>query len=151
MTRETIDRLADREALRELRARYTHCYDSGDLEGFLDLFTEDGLLQLAQTGFARGRDELRRALAGPMQAMEFAIHFTSDELTEFAGPTSARARSRFAVHTGRKPNIQGAGTYLDEYQLTERGWKFRARRIEFFYMGERGEWPATPPKPPDPR
>ena len=144
---EAIDRLADREALRELRARYSHAYDGRDLEAFLDLFTPDGILQLAHTGFARGRDEMRRALEGPMRAADFAVHFTSDEWTEFTGPHSARARSRFAVHTGRSPNIQGAGTYHDEYVLTPGGWKFRARRIEFFYMGTRSDWPATPPAP----
>ena len=53
---------------------------------------------------------------------------------------------RFAVHTGRAPNIQGAGTYRDEYLRTPQGWRFRSRRIEFFYMGVReGDWPATPP------
>lgn len=146
-----LDRLADREALRELRARYVHCYDGRQLEAFLDLFAEDGLLQLGPSGFARGREALRRALEGPIHAMDFAVHFTSDEITEFTGEDSARGTSRFAVHTGRMPNIQGAGTYRDEYVRTGRRWRFRARRIEFFYMGLReGAWPATPPPPAEP-
>src|SRR6516162_4989877 len=39
-------RLTDRLALHELRARYTHCYDGADLDGFVALFTDDGMLQL---------------------------------------------------------------------------------------------------------
>ncbi len=144
MIRES-DRLADRDALRELRARYSHTYDGKQLESFLDLFVPDGLLQLGPTGFARGRDAIRKALEGPIQSAAFAIHFTSDEITEFTGPDTAKGTSRFAVHTGREPNIQGAGTYLDEYERTAEGWRFAARRIEFFYMGVREDWPATPP------
>ncbi len=144
MSREA-DHLADRDALRELRARYSHTYDGKQLDAFLALFVEDGVLQLGPTGFARGRDEMRKALAGPIESADFAIHFTSDEITDFTGPDTARGTSRFAVHTGREPNIQGAGTYRDEYLRTADGWRFAARRIEFFYMGVRGDWPATPP------
>ena len=57
----TGDRLADREALRELRAAYSHYWDEGRVEEFVNLFTEDGLLQLANVGDARGHDALRQA------------------------------------------------------------------------------------------
>jgi ketosteroid isomerase-like protein len=145
-------RLADRIAIHELRAGYTHHYDAGDLERFVALFTEDGLLQLANAGWARGHDELRSRLAGPMRAAAFAIHFTTDELTEFTGPDTARGTSRFAVHHGRGPDIEGAGTYHDEYVRTAVGWRIASRRISFFYMGERAvPWAAAPaPAPPEP-
>jgi ketosteroid isomerase-like protein len=138
--------LADLLALHELRARYTHYYDGGDLEKFVALFTDDGVLQLGPAGFARGHDQLRAALATPMQTASFACHFTSDEITEFTGADTARGTSRFAVHYGRSPDIQGAGTYHDEYRRTAHGWRFASRTISFFYMGPRDlAWPPTPP------
>ena len=140
-------RLGDRDALRELRARYSLTYDSGQLEAFLDLFTEDAVLQLGTLGFASGRDAIRSALEAPMAAADFVAHFTSDEVTEFTGDDMARGTSRFAVHYGRDPNIQGAGTYHDEYRRTPQGWRFTSRTIDFFYMGMRGEWPPTPQVP----
>ena len=140
------NRLADRIALHELRARYTHHYDGADLEKFVALFADDGMLQLGPTGFARGHTELRAALAAPMATAAFACHFTTDEITEFTGDDSARGTSRFAVHYGRSPDIQGAGTYHDEYRRTPEGWRFVSRTISFFYMGPRAtEWPPTPP------
>ena len=140
------NRLADRIALHELRARYTHYYDGADLDGFVALFTDDGMLQLGPAGFARGHTELRAALAAPMATAAFACHFTTDEMTEFIGDDSARGTSRFAVHYGRLPDIQGAGTYHDEYRRTPDGWRFVSRTISFFYMGPRAtEWPPTPP------
>jgi ketosteroid isomerase-like protein len=146
MADDASGRLADRIALHELRARYTHYYDRADLGEFVALFTEDGVLQLGPAGFARGHDELRAALAAPMQTAAFACHFTSDEITEFTGDHTARGTSRFAVHYGRSPDIQGAGTYHDEYRRTADGWRFVSRTISFFYMGPRGlAWPPTPP------
>jgi ketosteroid isomerase-like protein len=145
MSDDTL-RLADRIALHELRARYTLHYDAGELDAFVALFADDGMLQLAHTGFARGHEELRATLAGAMEVGEFACHFTTDEITEFTGPDTARGICRFAVHVGRSPNIQGAGTYRDEYRRTPDGWRFVSRLISFFYMGERATaWPDTPP------
>ena len=139
-------RLADRLALHELRARYTLHYDAAELDAFVALFAPDGMLQLGPVGFARGHEQLRNALEGPMADADFACHFTTDEITEFTGPDTARGVCRFAVHHGRTPNIQGAGTYHDEYRRTTQGWRFVSRTISFFYMGERAtEWPAPPP------
>lgn len=139
-------RLADREALRELRARYTHTYDGGDLDGFCALFTEDGVLQLGPVGFARGRQAIRDTLGLAMLSGNWACHFTTDELTDFTGEATARGTSRFAVHYGRSPNMMGAGTYHDEYRREPGGWRIALRTIDFFYMGEPAvDWPATPP------
>lgn len=138
-------RIADREALRELRARYTHTYDGGRLDDFADLFTEDAALQLGPLGFVRGRGTIREALAPAMAAAAFAVHFTTDEVTEFTGEDTARGISRFAVHYGRAPDMEGAGTYHDEYVRTAQGWRFARRAISFFYMGPRDPWPVTPP------
>jgi ketosteroid isomerase-like protein len=140
------DRLADREALRELRAAYSHYWDEGLVEEFVSLFTEDCLLQLATTGYARGRDELREVATWAMRSGDFVAHFTSDEMTEFTGEDTARGECRMAVHLGHGTPSQGAGTYIDEYRKTADGWRFVSRRQRFFYMGPReGNWPPTPP------
>lgn len=149
------DRLADRDALRELRAAYSHYWDEGQVEAFVGLFTEDGILQLATTGYARGHDELRRiAESGMPGEGEFIAHFSSDEMTEFTGEDTARGRCRMAVHIGGATASAGAGTYIDEYRRTPDGWRFVSRLQRFFYMGPReGAWPPTPAPlaPPEPR
>ena len=139
-------RLDDREALRELRARYTHTYDGKDLEGFCDLFTEDGVLQLGPVGFAEGRQAIGDTLGLAMLSDNWACHFTTDELTEFTAADTATGTSRFAVHYGRTPNMMGAGTYRDEYRREAGRWRIALRTIDFFYMGEPAvAWPPTPP------
>jgi SnoaL-like domain len=139
------DRLADREARRELRAAYSHYWDEGLVEEFVQLFTQDGLLQLATLGYARGHDQLRDAARQGMSHSRFIVHFTSDEMTEFTGDNTARGESRLAVHIGREQPGQGAGTYVDEYLRTAEGWRFVSHIQRFFYMGPReGGWPPAP-------
>jgi hypothetical protein len=41
------------------------------------------------------------------------------------------------VHVGRSPNIQGAGTYHDEYRRTADGWRFVSRPISDVHAGFR--------------
>jgi ketosteroid isomerase-like protein len=139
-------RLADRIAIAELRARYTHHYDDHDLDAFVELFADDALMQLGPIGWARGRADIRAAIAGTMATVDFACHFTGDEITEFTSDDTALGTSRFAVHCGHSPVIQGAGTYRDEYRRTPDGWRFASRTISFFYMGTpTAQWPPTPP------
>ena len=139
-------RVADRIKIAELCARYTHHYDNRELEAFVDLFTEEGVMQLGPEGFARGREDLRTAIAATMDFVDFACHFVSDLIIEFMGEATARGTSRFSVHCGHEPTIQGAGTYHDDYVLTDHGWRFASRTMSFFYMGHAGvPWPTVPP------
>jgi hypothetical protein len=138
-------RVEDREALRELRAKYTHYWDDGHAEQFIGLFTADAVFQMGPSGFVRGADALRQGVLANIGRSEFGIHFTTDEITEFTGPDTAKGICRFAFHGGRTPNIQGAGSYHDEYRRTPEGWRFTSRRITFYYFGQReGEWPTRP-------
>ena len=105
-------RLGDRIALHELRAHYTLHYDAGELDAFVALFVDDGMLQLGPVGFARGHDALRTALAGPMAEADFACHFTTDEITEFTGDDTARgsAASRCTTAARRTSRAPGRTT-----------------------------------------
>ena len=58
-----VRELADREAIRELSARYCDCVWRKDLEGLLNLFTDDCAFIVEGTALqsvARGRPELRK-------------------------------------------------------------------------------------------
>jgi hypothetical protein len=50
----------DRLDLQDLIARYAWALDTGDVEGYLDCFFEDGWIQHDPPGLCRGRDEIRK-------------------------------------------------------------------------------------------
>ncbi len=50
----------DRFDLTDLISRYCWALDMGDVEGYLDCFTEDGVIDHDPPGRCRGREEIRR-------------------------------------------------------------------------------------------
>jgi hypothetical protein len=50
----------DRLELQDLIARYAWALDTGDVEGYVDCFFEDGWIEHDPPGLCRGRDEIRK-------------------------------------------------------------------------------------------
>ena len=50
----------DRLDLQDLIARYAWALDTGDVEGYLDCFFEDGWIEHDPPGLCKGRDEIRK-------------------------------------------------------------------------------------------
>ena len=55
-----VAELYDREALRDLRYRYHECINEAQTEEIPDLFTEDGELDFAHLGKAKGREQIKK-------------------------------------------------------------------------------------------
>ncbi len=125
------------EAIRNLLARYNWCGDNGDYEGFLDCFTEDGVLDLKGIAIYRGRDEIRVGLdsgfgAGAEHRERLRLigrlaHHVSSVRIEMQSPAEARTWSYFAVvgasgwdHWGR---------YTDQLVCIEGHWLLTYRRV----------------------
>src|SRR5690242_1959133 len=55
-----VQELTDREAVRDLRYRFHECVNEGRFTDIPSLFTEDGELDFAQLGKAKGRAEINK-------------------------------------------------------------------------------------------
>ena len=154
-------RLADRLAIHELRAGYTHHYDSGDLERFVALFAEDGLLQLAYAGWAKGRDELRAklrvTLASRMASMDAELVRIETEIAELTGAIDASTaevetldatqhalteRGYELDRTGQAANARAnsAAVELERAAARERGNTERVAELESRLAGTQGRF-----------
>ena len=122
MSEDTL-RLADRIALHELRARYTLHYDAAELDAFVALFADDGMLQLGPVGFARGHEQLRTALAGPMADADFMVDMARLFPLEFReiGPREIKGNSDHHSPKGNSPLRRQveARRHLDDPLLDE--------------------------------
>lgn len=135
---ERVQALEDREAIIQLKARYTHINDGGwkgpthtDPAAIADMFTEDGVWDGAPSaGYAKGRDAIKALFEG-FRAMRFVIHYVSNPLIQVDGDTATG--HWHALVTSTMPE-QGAlwilGYYKDEYVRTADGWKFKTLRFE---------------------
>jgi hypothetical protein len=134
-----IRRLEDIHEIGQLRARYCQFLDDGRWDELAELFTEDGTF--AGVATARGRPALRTFFAelqkGPLSAW---WHFSSNETVTVEGD-----RARGETWLDQPCVIEGqahiaAGRYSDDMVRGGDGrWRFRERRVTFFWWGPLAE------------
>ncbi|MGA2995584.1 nuclear transport factor 2 family protein [Bradyrhizobium sp.] len=136
-----LNTLADKDAIRELLARYCFLLDGFRLGEFAALFTADGewISRNSQATGPEGIERLLRGLVPEPAPGRRRKHFTANIVIELAGD-SAKVVSNFLVvrdsETG--PAIAVAGTYDDTVVRTKEGWKFKSRRLSHDIAGESG-------------
>ena len=133
--------LEDKDNIGELLARYCFLLDNYHLREFAALFTADGEW-ISRNGTGKGPDAIERLLRGlvPEPAPgRRRKHFTTNIIINLAGG-SATVFSNFLVVRDSEagPTIAVAGTYHDVGVVTDRGWKFRSRRLSHDIAGESG-------------
>ena len=143
------DRLADRFELAELRARYNHYYDSGQIAEFVALFADDAECEMGPGNVVVGVEAVRRAAERASQFTaepdDFVRHVCDLGVSEFVDESNATRRSHVLLHIGRQFNVVAAGTYHDRYVRVGGEWKFASRRVQFEYFGDDGiPWPPRP-------
>ncbi|WP_374527066.1 nuclear transport factor 2 family protein [Novosphingobium sp.] len=87
-----LQALEDREAIRNLIARYGPLADSGDAAGIAALFAEDGIYAVGSMGEAQGREAIAALITGPVHQSLMAAgcaHVLSAPLIELDGSRAA--------------------------------------------------------------
>lgn len=124
-----VDLAADRDAIRDLLARYTYNGDRGRVAELAACFAADGVIEYPGNT-AHGPAAIAAALSGGTAernpALTFLRHHITNPLIEVDGD-SATARSYFAVHTDIGPDH--SGTYSDKLVRTPDGWRFAHRLV----------------------
>ena len=120
---------ADRDAIRDLLARYTYNSDRGRVAELAACFVDDGVLKYP--GYrAEGRDSIAEALGRVGDSRDprltFVRHHITNPLIE-VGTDTATARSYFAVHCDI--GLDHSGTYSDRLVRTADGWRFGHRLV----------------------
>jgi hypothetical protein len=129
------DLVADRDAIRDLLARYTYNGDRGRLEALASCFADDGVLEFPGAT-AAGPAAIAAALAPGARdpRLTFVRHHVTNPLVEPDGD-DASARSYFAVYTAIGPDH--AGTYSDKLVRTAAGWRIARRLVRIDWQSDR--------------
>ena len=141
-------RVADLEAIRQLKAKYFRLMDTKDWDGWTDLFTEDARLDVSDdvpNGIIEGRPAISAGVRAALGNVLSVHHGHMPEI-ELTGPDTARAIWAMEDHLeypeGRTPaTVDGRGHYTEEYGRCEDGvWRIRSlvlRRIHLEHDGKR--------------
>jgi uncharacterized protein (TIGR02246 family) len=122
-----------REEIRDVIARYSHAGDRGRLDDLVACFAEDGVMELEGLAPLRGRDAIRRHLAGVVEDLAAATtratlrHHVSSIRIERTAADEATARAYFAVYT--EIGLDHWGRYDDRFARTDAGWAIARRRV----------------------
>ena len=130
-TETLLQEVIDREAIRTLPVRYCHCVWQRDLDGYVNLFTEDGSMSTNDPTLPRGqgRKELRQMIGEGLDTMK-PRPFIHNHVIELLGPDRAKGTCYVEVRLLRDGKKWGlTGWYNDEYAKVGGEWKFKSRQI----------------------
>jgi uncharacterized protein (TIGR02246 family) len=125
-------------AIRDLLARYALALDTDDLDGCLQLFTENAEFHVMGRVFT-GRDGIRKML----QSAPRGLHLTGMTRIDVDGNT-ATARSQVLFVDAATHQLRPA-LFDDELSRDSEQWRLRCRRCRFITSSGLGEYPEMSP------
>ena len=126
-----LQEVLDREEIRTLPVRYCHTVWQKDLDGYVNLFTEDGAISTNDGSLpsTQGRESLRKMIASGLDEMK-PRPFIHNHVVELLGPDRAKGTCYIEVKLTRNGKKHAmAGWYNDEYAKVNGEWKFKSRQI----------------------
>ena len=128
--------MSDDAAIRNVVARLAILADEGDLDEYVDLFTDDARWDMP-VGELQGRENLlagaiERRAAGTVGPGSNTRHVITTQAVAVDGDEAASdSYFQFWVNTATEPSIALFGTYQDRLVRTGGGWKLAHRVISF--------------------
>jgi uncharacterized protein (TIGR02246 family) len=126
-----LQALEDREAIRDLIARYGPLADSGNAAGVAALFTEDGVYAVGGMGEAMGHTAIAALIEGKTHQQLLAdgcAHLLGPVAIELRGDTAlARGHSLVIRHVDGRFEIYRASANLWQLARTTDGWRVKRR------------------------
>lgn len=126
-----IRALEDRDAIRELTARYCQLAVGGRAEEIVALFTREGVMESGDTK-ERGHARLLELYRGSFGALR-PIPFIHNHVVELDGD---RATGFCSIELRMVENgeaVTAAGHYDDVFEREDGIWKFAHRRLVFYH------------------
>ena len=131
----------DRTEIYELYARYSWALDTGDTEGYLDLFTDDAeATEETSTGeleVRKGRSEIRKLILKFHERPDFPGH--QHQMAQFVFEADPEGRADHWVvrsyawatinHPPAKPHLHWCGHIRDVVRKDGGEWKIRSKDI----------------------
>lgn len=135
----TLGQLSDLEEIRQLKARYFRCIDTGNEAELATLFTDDVTIDLKGGGYrlqVAGRDEMVDFIGSSFNSDVVAMHHGHTPEIAFASADEAKGtwylQDRF-IDPARNTDTVGSSLYYDTYRRTADGWKIAASEYERVY------------------
>ncbi|NML93712.1 nuclear transport factor 2 family protein [Novosphingobium sp. TW-4] len=128
--------IEDRLAIQDLMIAYAHAVDTiGNIDGILDVFTEDAVFDLSGIGLAalEGHDGIRGFFTNVFANMAHHAHYlTNFAVTAYAGDTASMRAYVIGMGVGKDGStVTVNGRYYFDVRRTAAGWKATRYTMDF--------------------
>jgi ketosteroid isomerase-like protein len=135
---DALRAMADREAIRDLACRYADCVWRQEVGEAIDLFTDDGVMDMGDRPPITGRAALTEAYRAAITGPPF-YPFVHNHVIDLGGD---RATGRCYLDLrctidGR--SMTGVGYYEDVYVRRAGQWKFLSRKLRMKHLVPAGQ------------
>ena len=128
---ETVQNLADTQAIKQLKYRYAaYCDDNYNPDGLAGLFTEGALWDGGILGRAEGREGIRQFFANAPNLVSFAVHQVSNPIIEVNGDTATGSWYLWQPMVMQGQALWLSARYADKYVKQAGNWLFERVEIE---------------------
>ncbi|MFF7474232.1 SgcJ/EcaC family oxidoreductase [Streptomyces sp. NPDC008092] len=128
----TISAEAALAGVQSVIAAYAHAIDAGDAGAVADLFTEDGVSEIAGQGTFAGRDVIRETY-GAFEPQTPQLHLVGNTVITSPPGEEVTATSDLVFFARGEQGwaVQLVGSYEDTVALVDGAWQFRKRVLSF--------------------
>jgi uncharacterized protein (TIGR02246 family) len=128
----TISAEAALAGVQSVIAAYAHAIDAGDAAAVADLFTEDGVSEIAGQGTFAGRETIRETY-GAFKPQTPQLHLVGNTVLTSPPGEEVTATSNLVFYARGEEGwaVQLVGSYEDTVVLVDGAWRFRKRVTSF--------------------
>ncbi|HEX7867752.1 MAG TPA: nuclear transport factor 2 family protein [Variovorax sp.] len=137
---DRITALLDIEEIRQLRTQYSHCLDSGDIDGLEHVFAPNATVAVT-VGSMEGIAAIKAGLADAFQQYDRDgrgrypfVHAVTNHQVALTGPDTAEGCCYLIdFETASKPDpnpLLLLGLYADTYRRIDGEWRIAATRLK---------------------
>jgi hypothetical protein len=137
----TLEELLEKEAIKELRSKYSHYYDGMMIDKLVDLFTDDAICEFGPDfgGDWVGKEAIRTNFTAfsEMEGIPYGVfHAITNPIIKLIDDTTAHGRwylhDLITMEEVENPHVI-YGIYDDVYKKVSGEWKFYRTRIDFLW------------------
>lgn len=140
---QTIQRLADIEDIKQLKARYASaCDDDYNPATLAPLFAEDAIWDGNILGYAEGREGIREFFAAASSLVPFAVHQVSNPLIEIDGDSASGQWFLWQPMVFGEQALWLSAVYHDKYVRVDGQWLIQHLKLDIRMLTPFEEGPA---------
>jgi uncharacterized protein (TIGR02246 family) len=131
-----IERLQSEMEIRNLISQLAHLADDGELETYIECFTETASWGGGGQPVLNGREDILKGARGRRESGvtgpgSGARHVVTTSYVQVLGDR-ATAKSVFHFYTDldSQPQLRAMGVYLDEFRLEDQRWRLHVRQLQ---------------------